>query len=291
MAAMAWTITDDVHEFLAAAGDWLRTSTAENTLMLTVAEACRLGSAPAPADVPEAFGWWTDEHGLVVGACMQTPPFPLLISATPPGAPAALAARLADAAHPPSQLSGDQPAVEAFGREWLALHPGATSEVAWRQRLYRLGALAWPSAPGEARPATAADRDLLVAWREAFQADIGERNHSDTARAVDSVLSYGGWTLWTVDGAPVSMCSLTRQVAGMVRVGAVYTPPEHRRHGYAAAVVATVSQRAREAGATEIVLFTDLDNPTSNSVYQRIGYRPVRDSIVLELVPSSDHRM
>jgi predicted GNAT family acetyltransferase len=67
----------------------------------------------------------------------------------------------------------------------------------------------------------------------------------------------------------------------MLRIGPVYTPPEFRGSGYASAVTAAVSLRAREAGAEEVLLCTDLANPTSNSIYRRIGYRPVEDRVVL----------
>ena len=67
----------------------------------------------------------------------------------------------------------------------------------------------------------------------------------------------------------------------MVRVSPVYTPPERRRQGFAGAVTAAVSQAALDAGAEHVVLFTDLANPTSNALYQRLGYRPVEDSVVL----------
>jgi predicted GNAT family acetyltransferase len=29
------------------------------------------------------------------------------------------------------------------------------------------------------------------------------------------------------------------------------------------------------------VLFTDLANPTTNAIYQQIGYRPVEDRVIL----------
>jgi predicted GNAT family acetyltransferase len=66
----------------------------------------------------------------------------------------------------------------------------------------------------------------------------------------------------------------------MVRIGPVFTPPESRRHGYAGAVTAAISRAAREL-VGEVLLFTDLSNPTSNAIYQRIGYRPVQDRLVL----------
>ena len=77
------------------------------------------------------------------------------------------------------------------------------------------------------------------------------------------------------------MAALTRQVAGRARVGPVYTPPGLRGHGYASAATAAVSQQALDAGAGDVVLFTDLANPVSNSIYQRIGYQPVEDRTVL----------
>jgi predicted GNAT family acetyltransferase len=89
--------------------------------------------------------------------------------------------------------------------------------------------------------------------------------------------------LWeSPDGTPVSMASVTPEVAGQVRVGPVYTPAPLRGHGYAGAATAEVSRAALDAGAKEVLLFTDLANPTSNGLYQRLGYRPVADFAVHE---------
>jgi predicted GNAT family acetyltransferase len=124
------------------------------------------------------------------------------------------------------------------------------------------------------------DRDLLLAWHEAFSREVGEFA-SGLADAVDDRICYGGLMLWEVDDRPVALAGRSRRVAGMVRVAPVYTPTGLRRRGYAAAVTAAVSHAARDRGANEIVLFTDLANPTSNALYQRLGYRPVGDSVVL----------
>lgn len=94
----------------------------------------------------------------------------------------------------------------------------------------------------------------------------------------DARIAYGGVTLWEApDGSLVSMAGNTRQVAGQVRVAPVYTPAHLRGRGYAGAVTAAVSRAASAAGADEVLLFTDVDNSTSNALYQRLGYRPVRD--------------
>ena len=85
-------------------------------------------------------------------------------------------------------------------------------------------------------------------------------------------MSYGGMTLWEANGEPVAMAGLTRPDAGMVRVIAVYTPPHLRGRGYGGAVTAAVTRAALEAGAEDVVLFTDLANPISNRLYQRLGF-------------------
>ena len=116
---------------------------------------------------------------------------------------------------------------------------------------------------------------------QAFHDDIGE-DFGDVEGMVDDKLSYGGLTLWEVDGSPVSMAGASRLEAGMFRAMAVYTPPELRGRGYAGAVTTAVSQAALDAGAADVVLFTDLANPTSNALYQRLGYRPIEDRTVVE---------
>jgi predicted GNAT family acetyltransferase len=100
---------------------------------------------------------------------------------------------------------------------------------------------------------------------------------------VDDGLSHHGFTFWETSGEAVAMAALTREVAGVVRVGEVYTPPAHRRRGYGGAVTTAVSQAGHAAGATAVVLFTDLANPTSNALYQRLGYRPLGDRVLLDL--------
>ncbi len=149
-----------------------------------------------------------------------------------------------------------------------AVPAGAAAELAAALAGRRLGAVnAYPDA----------------AWP--FAAEVRDEAGEDHEAAVRDRLGYGGISLWQAAGRPVSMGAVTRPVAGMVRIGPVYTPPEFRGAGYASAVTAELSLRAREAGAAEVLLYTDLDNPVSNSIYQRIGYRAVEDRVVLTFSP------
>jgi predicted GNAT family acetyltransferase len=94
-----------------------------------------------------------------------------------------------------------------------------------------------------------------------------------------SLAAGDGNVLWEVGGAPVAWACARSPVVGMSRIGPVYTPPERRGRGYGSAVTAAASVWARGSGAREVVLFTDLSNPVSNSIYQRIGYRAVSDAV------------
>ena len=137
------------------------------------------------------------------------------------------------------------------------------------------------------RRATAAERDLLVRWREAFATETGTMLPADPQGAVEAALDEGRAFLW-VDGGPVSYTGTSRAAGlGVVRVGPVYTPTVHRGHGYASALVAAASQQALDSGADACMLFTDLANPTSNKIYAAVGYRPVSDVAMYRFGPAS----
>jgi GNAT superfamily N-acetyltransferase len=304
MAGMTWRTTGDVVEFLDAAGAYLRQERARNTVLLTVTEQLRVNSAretaaeagpadagPAdagPADAGPAdpagrplFGWWAGDGGAAAGAFMHTPPSPLLLSGVPAEAAAGLAATLAG--RPLNAVNAYPEAARSFAAAWSAI-AGCQPTYLLSMRLYRLAELTWPDPvpEGESRVAADADVPLLAGWFAAF---ARETHNEAEAGGYDAVvrdrLGYGGLLIWQAGGRPVAMAAATRQVAGMVRIGPVYTPPEFRGHGYASAVTAELSLRAREAGAAEVLLYTDLDNPVTNSIYQRIGYRGVEDRVVL----------
>lgn len=280
---MAWTLTDDVTAFLSAAGGFLRSRPAENTLLLTITENLRLRGAERYGDEPPLFGWWTGAGGAVESAMLQTPPFPAVLTRSPDVAAASLA-QAWDAGRPLVGVNAEESTAQAFAEAWC-VRAGAGAKVRERERnrLYRLAGLLDPEPmpPGRARTAAEADRELLVCWLTEFTAEVTGPG-PDVAALVEDRIGYGGLVLWELDGVPVSVAGLTRTVAGAVRVGPVYTPGALRGRRYAAAVTAAVSRAAVGAGAREVLLFTDLANPTSNALYQRIGYVPVTDRVILD---------
>ncbi|MEV0713468.1 GNAT family N-acetyltransferase [Asanoa sp. NPDC050611] len=264
-----WSTTSDADEFRTVVGAALRARPVENTLLLTIsAKVAEVGPGAVGGARP-VFGWHTDGSAYV-----WTPPRPLLLGG--PATPAAaveLAGQLADV---PGVNSTDEVA-KAFAEAWCR-RTGATARPGLRSRLYCLGDLVVPEVAGHARVAGPADRDLLIAWLTACGAELHEPLTA-AGETVDAGLSYGAYHLWEDGGAPVALAGMRKPAGGVVRVGPVYTPPEHRGRGYGSAVTAAISAAARPH---EVVLFTDLANPTSNSIYTKIGYHPVEDRQVYE---------
>ncbi len=283
---MAWNLTSDGNEFVAAAGDWLRSEPVRHTTLLTVLQTVLDRGPGAYGDQPPQFGWHQD-GGRTDGAVLRTPPYSMLVAPLPPGAAGPLIDALQARGELPPAANVVKPDADAVTAAWRAATGGGTS-VGMRTRLYRLGTLLPPDPrpAGRARPGTAQDADLLTDWYVAFAAEAGTRAHR-AGQAVADVLERGAVTLWEADDAPVSMAALSRQVAGATRVGQVYTPPELRRRGYGAAVTSAATQAALAAGAADVLLFTDLANPTSNAIYQRLGYQPLADWCELTLLPAS----
>jgi predicted GNAT family acetyltransferase len=90
------------------------------------------------------------------------------------------------------------------------------------------------------------------------------------------------FVLWEVRGVPVSMAMLRAPAAGVSRIGPVFTPQDRRRNGFGSAATAAAAELAVRRGVTDVVLFADLANPTSNAIYQNIGFQAVADSVRID---------
>jgi predicted GNAT family acetyltransferase len=277
MPSADWHLTEDVHEFLARAGDFLRSRPARHTMPLTATEKLRTRGAAADGAEATLFGR-LESGGEVRAIFYRLPSRRLSLTLVSPEQADTLAAHLADLGHPLSGVTADHATATAFAQAWQR-HTGAVPAPTVRVRLYRLGTLT-PPAPvpaGRGRVVAAQDRAQLIRWCGEFLADVGE-SPVDADSWADSRFADKHFMFWeTPDGTPVSLAASTSMVGGMVRVDPVYTPAHLRGRGYAGAVTVEVSRAALTAGATDVVLFTNPDNPTSNALYQRIGYVPVTD--------------
>lgn len=262
-------VTRDPEEYIEHAGGFLARRPIEHNVLATVVA----GLEPSESTRAPVFAWVEGGgRGEVCAAALRTPPRRLLASTMTAEAADALMGELLEADPELPGVNGPQPAASHLAEAWRR-RTGGTVEPRMSQAIYWLGRVSEPRhrPAGHPRLADRADRDLLVAWTRAF-ADEARVDAADVERTIDRRLGVGRLLVWD-DRGVVSMVGISPPVAGVVRLGPVYTPPQRRCRGYATALVAEVSRRALAADATTCMLYADLANPASNSVYRSVGYR------------------
>jgi predicted GNAT family acetyltransferase len=267
----------DADSFLADAGDFLLAREAEHNLILGLSGRLRIdpriyGEAPYFAVARK--------EGEVVAATMRTPPHNLILSEVDDEAALEpLAADANDVFESLTGVVGPKAGVANMAQIWEK-RTGQSAKLMLRQRTYCAEQATEPEGvPGTMRPYEERDRELVLAWMDAFVEEaLPEAPPEDSAhwlerRAADP---DSGTMIWE-EGEPVSMGGYGGLTPNGIRIGPIYTPPELRRRGYASALTAAMTRMLLDGGRRFCFLFTDLANPTSNSIYQRIGYRPVTD--------------
>jgi GNAT superfamily N-acetyltransferase len=289
-SAHSLAFTDDAGEFLAAAAGHLAADPVLTTVIATVTERI---AARGGADAP--YRWWAlarDGEGEVVGVAMRTAPFepfPAYVLTMPDETAVALARALHERGEPLGGVNGALPAARIVAEETARL-TGGEVQVHEHMRLFELGDLTIPSAPpGRLRTATPEDAELCLAWFHDFaraaaeQAGRTEPHGMENLTMDEMLVRIDDGIVWLWEdpaGERVHLTAANPPANGVVRVGPVYTPAEHRGHGYASRAVAEVSRQYVDQGV-RCCLFTDQANPTSNKIYEAIGYRPVVDMVNL----------
>ena len=223
--------------------------------------------------------YWIALHGeKSVGVVVQSPlEYPATLTPMGPRAVLALVDAIAEAGISLPGVNGDAATAASFAGQWSERCKAAAVPFQGT-RLYELLELAEiPPTEGHLRQAGPRDRSLMILWTRAFQDEIGE-SANDTELRVDRALAAGQVWLWDQKGETTSMTVSREPAQGVVRLSGVYTPPEKRKHGYAAACVYALSTHLRGRGF-RCILYTDLGNPTSNSIYRRIGYKAVAEAL------------
>lgn len=269
---------EDAEVFYEQVLPYLITVEARNNLIFGVLNAIRTGRY-----TDDLYMAVVEHDGQAQLVALRTPPHNLLLATT----------NQIDASRPLADdvinrygtlpgAQGPLHIIRPFVSHWQAL-TGQIATVQKALRAFQLTQVRPPSlVPGTIRPIDASDRRMLYKWH--YQATIdmfGAGNQEESRKAIDHFLQHPSPTrqlfLWCVDNIPVSMTAMIGDTPNGIRIALVYTPPEYRRQGYASALVAAVSQLVLDSGRQYCFLFTDLANPTSNHIYQTIGYEPVED--------------
>jgi predicted GNAT family acetyltransferase len=276
-----WHLTEDLDDFLAGGWDFLRSQPALHTTQLTTMERLRTRGSAEHGDRAALFGRLERAGRVEATFHRLSPSRGLAPTSLTPEQADTLATRLADLGHALPYVTADEDTATAFAEAWQR-HTGATPALRLRLHLYRLGTLTPPEPfpEGRGRVAGEEDHEQVAHWCHEFAASVDEVL---PASWTDTRFADKHFTFWeTPDGTPVSIAGSTAKIGDMVRVDPVYTPPHLRGRGYAAAVTTEVTGAALATGAKEIVLFTDPGNPTSNALYQRLGYVRISDWAVYD---------
>lgn len=268
--------------FLERAELWLLRREDYNNLVLSLAYA----RAAAGSSEPGSFFATVEWEGEVVGCVMRTPPHKVLLTDVPTDAAEAIALELSSRYAEIPTVLGPAPIAESVARAWTGLRGGA-SRRGMRQGIYRLDDVRPPrGVAGRLRLATPRDLELAVRWGEGFAEDAGVKFGTSRA-AITRWIERGVLFVWDVDGESRSIAVASGRTPRGVRIGYVYTPPEHRRSGYASVCVAALSQRMLVSGYDFCVLYTDLANPTSNAIYRRLGYELIGEVRDFDIVAAT----
>ena len=232
--------------------------------------------------------WWlvSDDAGALIGVGFQVEGYPLQLAPMPPEATGALAAHYAQTGLDLTGVTGIDEAARDFAQAWQRI-TGAGYRATMAMRIYALSSVADLEVPGAARLAGPDDADLCHTWLTAFGSEATPDERRDSLQPmVERRVRHQELWLWEYGGRPVSLAGVTAPVAGVARVAPVYTPPVFRRRGFGAAAAAAASRAGLAGGAGRCMLYTDLANPVSNSIYPRLGYRAVADAVRYSFSPA-----
>lgn len=268
---------ESIEEFLKVAGSLLYQDEPTNSLMLGLCEGM---AANPPKSSPLLIRVLKDNE--TVSSAIQTPPMNLVITYADQNSLSLLAEYLKNSEANFPGVVGPASESEFFANEWSKIAAKKT-RLGMGQKIYKLETVRFPQAiEGSFRAASMQELDTVFDWIMAFAKESlpaadqrGEEHWKSFAQnAVQKQTAH----FWMRQNQPVSIAFASRPTKNGISVNGVYTPPRFRKNGYASAVVAHLSQKMLDAGKEFCVLYTDLSNPTSNKIYQKIGYREVSDS-------------
>lgn len=263
--------SEDPSFVLGRAGAFLRSQPVHHNLILSI-----LHARTAEGD-PGRY-WMAIHRGDTVGLVIQSPlTVPAILTPMEPPAATAMADAIAEVGIALPGVNGEAATAATFAGQWSERTKSAATPFQGNRLYEFLESGESPNIDGELRQAGSQDRRLMILWSRAFQHEIGEPADNTELR-VDKGLTAEELWVWDRRGEAVSMAISREPVQGVVRVSGVYTPPEKRKNGYGEACVRALSEKLRHSGL-RCALYADLGNPTSNSIYRRIGYRAVAETL------------
>lgn len=241
------------------------------------------------APEPSADTTWvvvTDDDAQVTAAAMANWPWNVFVSAMTVDAARDVADRLAATGRAYPGVNGEATASTAFAERWAA-RTGCRMVAGVRMHARCLESLRAPvETTGEPHVFVASDVPVIAHWLDAFHSEAMPTDPVEDWKAVATRRIADAEIMgWAVAGTPVAMAAASPPVAGVTRIGPVYTLPEQRGRGYAAAATALVARHALDREVDHVMLYADAANATSNALYERLGFRVHHEAMEYRFTP------
>lgn len=254
-----------VDDFLAATKSFRGLDPVRNGLITSIATSVSIG-----ARTYEGYFWWAAlDNGEVQGIAIRTVPYGYVFSPMSPSAAEALYSYISLEDLGAKEFAGPKSVIDFI--EKISDKTVAEEEA---ELIYENSRLVPAESKGSIRTAEESDFPLVFQWMTEFIEETGLRNF-DLENIVRNALSAGRYSLLEIDGVPVTMGGNSDlqhfDGSSIGRVGPIYTPREFRKNGYASAITSAITEKLLQSGAIA-TLYTQAENPTSNKIYQEIGY-------------------
>jgi hypothetical protein len=281
-----FTPIHNISSFFAITRKALYAHPSRNSLILGICE--KLIKDPEAYEAP-FYAVIQDESAKLALAALMTPPHHLIVAGTDVKMDAiqTLVRGLLDHQIQIPGAIGPTPLIDQF-MACYQQETGGASVADMNQGVYELKSVRQIHLPqGHFRKANQQDADVILAWYGAFQSEALNKETVVNQRHIENLIATGSVYLWETADGIVSMAMKTRPITSAITISGVYTPPTHRRKGYATACVASLCQSLLDSGYAAINLFTDLANPTSNDIYRQIGFKWVCKFRMISIVKDS----
>ncbi|MDE0009808.1 MAG: GNAT family N-acetyltransferase [Candidatus Poribacteria bacterium] len=283
---------DQASEFISLSGPYLEQKESENNLPLGLAY--RLAEDPYYYGPELPLLLSILEQGKVVGVAMMTPPKRITLSRIDTEIQAAivpLVRHLRDIDTRIPRVAGPAVEAQAFSNCWVEGMLDVSARISMRMRIFETRSVAnLPLSPGKLRLARPEEHPLMARWIADYSETVGKPISFDIAKSwTEALIQNQQLHIWDTEG-PVSIAAVDRPTRNGIAIHSVYTPPEHRNKGYATSSVLLLTQKMLTDRYSFCCLYTDLSNPTSNSIYAKIGYVPVGDALIFDFISSDEHK-
>ena len=262
---------DTPAEFLDATKAFRSNDPVRTGLITSIATSVATGSRTY-----EGYFWWAAIEGNEVqGLAIRTLPYGYVFSPMSNDAVEALYSFIAIEDSVAHEFAGPKSVID-----FLETVSGKHVSEEESELIYKNRKLIPATPVGDVRTAAAQDFDLIFKWMQAFIEETRLRNFN-LENMVRTALEAGRYTLLEVEGSIVSLGgnSDIQEFDGFSigRVGPIYTPHEFRKKGYASAITSAITEKLLNQGVIP-TLYTQATNPTSNKIYQDIGYTLVDEN-------------